>query len=128
MLIGELSQKSGLSRDTIRWYEKVGLLSCDKALRGSNNYRKYDNAALDTLLLIKQSKSFGFSLNEIKEFLSLIETDDLDCATMEPMIDSKLNMLNEKITALQSIHDRLLRLKELCSGDCEAEILNAQSQ
>lgn len=123
MQIGELSMSSGLSRDTIRWYEKVGLLSREDSSRGSNNYRVYDQTALDKLILIRQSKSFGFSLNEIKEMLALIESENLNCDAVSPMIDSKLDVIREKISYLQSIQAKLIELKVQCSGDCQAQIL-----
>ena len=124
MQIGELSMSSGLSRDTIRWYEKVGLLNSEDSSRGSNNYRIYDQTALDKLILIKQSKSFGFSLDEIKEMLALIESEKLNCEVVSPMIDSKLDVIAEKISVLQDIQTKLVKLKAQCSGDCKAQILN----
>jgi len=94
--IGELSKHSGLSRDTIRWYEKVGLLKSDLIPRDGNNYRSYNAEALNKLALIQQSKSFGFSLDEIKELLSLIDNQVLDCDAFAPMIHSKLESIKRR--------------------------------
>ncbi|MGD1892576.1 MAG: MerR family transcriptional regulator [Cyclobacteriaceae bacterium] len=127
MLIGELSRNSGLSRDTIRWYEKVGLLRGENTLRDSNNYRIYDQVALDTLLLIKQSKSFGFSLQEVREILDLIESENLNCDSASPIIQSKLHDIDQKISFLQNIRTKLIELKEQCSGDCQNQILGNTS-
>ncbi len=124
MLIGEISRNSGLSRDTIRWYEKIGLISAENATRDTNNYRVYSQEALDRLILIRQSKSFGFSLKEIKEMLMLVESENLNCQTVTPLIDAKLHVIDEKISFLQHIQTKLIQLKEQCSGDCEAQILS----
>ena len=128
MLIGEISRDSGLSRDTIRWYERIGLIKSEYTLRDSNNYRVYDQEALDKLILIRQSKSFGFSLKEIREILELIESENLNCNTVSPMIDSKLNVIEEKISFLQNIRTKLIDLKDQCYGDCRAEIVKSNSK
>ena len=116
-----------MSRDTIRWYEKVGLLRGENTLRDSNNYRIYDQVALDTLLLIKQSKSFGFSLQEVREILDLIESENLNCDSASPIIQSKLHDIDQKISFLQNIRTKLIELKEQCSGDCQNQILGNTS-
>lgn len=127
MLIGELSRNSGLSRDTIRWYEKIGLIGRDSTSRDTNNYRVYGQEALEKLLLIKQSKSFGFSLKEIKDMLELVASENLNCDTVAPIIDSKLAVIDEKISLLQSIRTRLVELRKECVGDCQAQIMNDAS-
>ncbi len=128
MLIGELSKNTGLSRDTIRWYEKVGLLKGEDTSRDSNNYRIYGHETLDKLILIKESKSFGFSLNEIKEMLALIDSENLNCDSISPIINSKLDMIDQKISLLQNLRTKLIDLKEQCSGDCKGQIMNSASE
>ncbi len=66
MLIGELAQKTGLSRDTIRFYEKVGLVTPFQR-NPENGYKEYDNDAIDRLILITQAKALGFTLSEINQ-------------------------------------------------------------
>ncbi|MEM6525529.1 MAG: MerR family transcriptional regulator [Bacteroidota bacterium] len=127
MLIGELSEDSGLSRDTIRWYEKIGLINGENMTRDSNNYRIYDDEVLEKLILIRRSKSFGFSLKEIKGMLMLVESENLNCTSTIPMIDAKLDVLEEKITGLQNVRRKLIDLKENCSGDCQKQIINRSS-
>lgn len=127
MLIGELSRNSGLSRDTIRWYEKIGLISRDTSKRDTNNYRVYGQDALDQLVLIKQSKSFGFSLKEIKNMLELVAAENLNCETVTPIIDSNLKSIDEKISQLQSIRMRLVEMKEKCTGDCRDQMIGSAS-
>ena len=123
MLIGEIAQYSGMSKDTIRWYEKVGLIKSENTRRNSSNYRVYDQETLDTLILIKQSKSFGFSLREIREMLELIEYEKLNCDTVIPIVDAKLKVIEEKIASLRTIQKKLINLKQECSGDCQDQML-----
>ncbi len=128
MLIGELSSISGLSRDTIRWYEKIGLIKNECTSRDHNNYRVYDDEALHQLMLIKQSKFFGFSLKEIREMLTLVELENLTCNSLQPLIDSKLNSIDQKIQQLQTARDHLQTLQRECSGDCQSEIVDYASR
>jgi DNA-binding transcriptional MerR regulator len=69
MLIGEVSKQTGLSRDTIRYYEKSGLLKRDKKARRENYYKEYSDLDLKVLFLIQLMKEYGFTLNEIREFI-----------------------------------------------------------
>lgn len=124
MLIGELSRSSGVSTDTIRWYEKIGLLRRDESKRDLNNYRIYDEQALNKLVMIRQSKSFGFTIKEIKEMLDLIDSEELHCDAVSPIIETKLNTIDQKISELQNIRNKLIRLRERCTGDCQDQIKN----
>ena len=125
MLIGELANQSRLSRDTIRWYEKIGLLDEDDSSRGLNNYRVYGEDALSKLILIRESKAFGFSLGEIKEMLELMEADNLHCDTVVPLITTKLKAIDEKISYLDNIRSKLISLQEKCTGECKDQILGS---
>ena len=73
MLIGEISKKTELSRDTIRFYEKRGLIKVESSVSEFNNYKEYTEDTLRRLLLIKKTKRFGFTLNEISELLELVD-------------------------------------------------------
>ena len=69
MLIGELSKRTGFSHDTIRFYEKKGLIETNKKDRRGNNYKEYTETVYNKLVLIKTVKELGFTLNEIDEFI-----------------------------------------------------------
>ncbi|MEB3336132.1 MAG: MerR family transcriptional regulator [Leptolyngbyaceae bacterium] len=69
MLIGELAQKTGLTRDTIRFYEKMGLISASDRPAGTRVYKEFSENMMERLLLIHQAKTLGFTLNEIKQLL-----------------------------------------------------------
>ena len=127
MLIGELSRKSGLPLDTIRWYEKIGLLNVDEIVRNDSNYKVYNNEMLDRLTFIRQTKSFGFTLNEIKEILSLMDAENLNCDVVTPIVNSRIKAIDHKINCLQNFRLKLTELLEQCGGDCHDQIKRSRS-
>lgn len=120
MLIHELAKQSGLSKDTLRFYEKLGLLESHQLQRKSNNYREYSQAALQRLLVIGDLKEFGFTLTEIGDIVRLYETDPDSCPQNIPKIQAKLQTLDEKIARLTLFRNRLQATLVDCSTDCEA--------
>lgn len=103
MLIGELSNKTGLSRDTIRFYEKQGLIEIGRKERRFNNYKEYTQQTLERLLTIKRIKGFGFTLNETAEFLKLISSNSADCKTVAEKVKLKIALLEVKIKELEEV-------------------------
>lgn len=114
MLIGELSKACGLSRDTIRFYEKHGLIAVGKKERRFNNYKEYSEETLMRLVSIKQLKSFGFTLNEVSELLELLETNKATCSNVSQIIDEKVLLINQKIQELKTVRQQLLDGKKNC--------------
>lgn len=111
MLISELSQKAGVSKDTLRFYEKVGLLNSNNK-RGENNYRNYDDEAVSRLEFIKHGKSLGCTLSEIKKAMD--EWDILSPEDKARITRSKIAEMDEKIGQLQEFKCHLaLKLKRL---------------
>jgi len=90
MLIGQLSEACGLSRDTIRFYEKQGLISVGRKERRFNNYKEYTEQTLKILLSIKRLKGFGFTLNEIGELLDMLGANTATCGNVSNKIDEKV--------------------------------------
>ncbi len=101
MKIGELEVRSGASRHTLRYYEKIGLIS---PLRRANNYRVYTAQTLQDLQFIQRAQSMGFSLGEIGEILDAQRNQSIDCARGARLIEKKMAEIQEKITDLESIH------------------------
>ncbi|MBR8840714.1 MAG: MerR family transcriptional regulator [Stigonema ocellatum SAG 48.90 = DSM 106950] len=114
MLISELSQKAGVSKDTIRFYEKAGLLNAN-CKRGDNNYRHYDDDVIDRLAFIRQGKALGFTLNEIKQVID--EWDTLSSQDKVQRTQHKIEEIDQKIRQLQEFRhhlvDKLKRLETL---------------
>jgi DNA-binding transcriptional MerR regulator len=108
MLIGELAKLSGFSRDTIRFYEKQGLIEVGRKDRRLNNYKEYSEDMLKRLLVIKRLKGFGFTLHETAEFISLIEEDTASCANVSEKMSEKVILIDKKIEELKEIKQLLL--------------------
>ena len=119
MLISELARQTGLSKDTIRFYEKSGLLGQDHMSRLHNNYRDYGQAALNRFLVLANLKEFGFSLSEIGEMVQLYESNPKACRENIPKIQAKVQALDKKITRLMAFRDRLQTTITDCLVDCE---------
>ncbi len=121
MLIGELVQKSGLSKDTIRFYEKQKLIQVNRKERRSNNYKEYSEDILTKLLTIKTLKSFGFTLTECSDVLDLIEEKNATCENIADKIASKISLLDQKISEMIQIRKQLLNASIQCKKGCISE-------
>jgi len=119
MLIGELSTKSGFSRDAIRFYEKQGLLRLSKKQRRGNNYKEYPEEFLSTLLTIRRLKAFGFTLNEILELLAMIEVKAATCENVEGLIGQKVELLDKKIRDMIALRNQLVAGVQKCRDCCD---------
>lgn len=101
MRIGELENRSGASRHTLRYYEKIGLVSPS---RRTNNYRVYTAQTLRDLEFIQRAQSMGFSLGEIGEILDAQRKKLIDCADGATIISRKMAEVKDKIANLKSIY------------------------
>lgn len=128
MLIGELSEKSGLSRDTIRYYEKVGLIKVTRTQRRHNNYKEYSEEILSRLLLIKRLKTFGFTLREIAHALNLMEGGFSLCKDTPDLLSNRIQLLEQQIAELTRFKNRLMEAERHCDGDCCEVLLNDMSK
>jgi len=106
-LIGQLAKAAGVKTDTVRFYEKSGLLP--RTERTAAAYRVYDETALKRLLFIKQAQSLGFSLDEIKRILSLRGQGTETCRCVIAIAEATLSETGQKLRELQEFHDRLKR-------------------
>lgn len=120
MQIGDIAKQSGFSKDTLRYYEKIGLIKLDKKLRGENNYRIYDGTILVRLKTIKQLKNIGFTLKEIKSLMRKAELNMISCTTVGSIVQPKLEKIEQQILALQNQKAKLTHLINQCQGDCKA--------
>lgn len=111
--IGMLSQLSGVNIETIRYYEKVGLLPA--ARRAGNGYRQYDDASIERLAFVRRGRELGFTIDEIRELLSLAHHPDQPCSNADHMTRSHLEAIEGKIRDLQRMR-RALRQVVDCHG------------
>ncbi|MEN9223039.1 MAG: heavy metal-responsive transcriptional regulator [Thermostichus sp. BF3_bins_97] len=107
LLIGELSQRLHLSTQTIRYYERVGLLNPPK--RTGSQYRLYGADEEERLRFIQKAKQFGLSLDEIKQLIEIRTNGAPPCSNLKRMVKQHLDELDQKI------RDMLVLRQELAS-------------
>jgi MerR family transcriptional regulator, copper efflux regulator len=103
MLIGKLAKESGLSIDTIRFYEKKGLIDSALIKRRSNNYREYSDDSVERLGLVQLFKRLGFTLAEIKEGLEPFISGQLTVEHKQNLLSRKIEQVEERIQELKKI-------------------------
>lgn len=114
MRIGELAERTGVSTDTIRFYEKQGLLDETLYERRANNYRAYSEAALERLAIVARAKRLGFSLSEIRRLGELWASEQLDETAKVQVLQEKLAELEEKRQDIESLQKMITeKLKNL---------------
>lgn len=110
--IGEVAAQSGVSIDTLRYYERLGLLP--KPARTTSGYRLYHARVVDRLAFIRRAQSFGFTLDEIKQMLHLETTDPKTCTRVLKMIEEKLVGLNHQYREIKRLRHELSAYKTEC--------------
>lgn len=114
MLIGELVKRTECSRDTIRFYEKVGLIEGTNERGGTNSYKHYNEQMVDRVLLIKQAKLLGFTLAEIKGLVVAWETNTLSLREKVNIFQDKIALVEQRIAELKKVKQYLQhKLKRL---------------
>lgn len=112
MLIGELSKRSGFSRDTIRYYEKIGLIELPAAARREHNYKDYPEEVLQQLNAIRKYKELGYTLEEIRELLVLQSIKILDIAKLLEITERKIMGVDTELERLHNIRLKLGRQQQ----------------
>ena len=114
--IGELASKGNVNLETIRYYEREGLLRPPP--RTPSGHRAYAPGDVIRLRFIKRSQALGFTLTEIKELLALKVTPNQPCIDVVHQIDAKALEVKAKIAHLQAIQRTLHKMKASCEGRC----------
>lgn len=122
MLIGEVVKESGLTRDTIRYYEQRGLI--EEPIRRENNYKDYGQDTVRRLAFIKDMQGVGFTLRETGEFLQLFDDGNATCANTGPMFSSRMTRIDEKIAQLKRMRSTLRNTFEACAGNSQNDACN----
>lgn len=116
MLIGELSAKSGISKETIRFYEKIGLIAAGERRAGTRIYKEFSPAIIDRLKLIQQAKKLGFKLSEMKHTLDSWESGKLSKIEKIQIIQQKMADIDTQVEQLGQIKaylaDKLIFLQK----------------
>ncbi|QFR38864.1 MerR family transcriptional regulator [Candidatus Gracilibacteria bacterium 28_42_T64] len=123
MKIGEISNITGVTRDAIRLYEKMGLIKSQKSNQFSNNYREYDERCLERVKAIVNMKDIGIKLKEAKIIFDAMSGGTFDAKFRANFVESKLEEIEEKIENLQKFKTTILDMGKIdCAGE-NAEII-----
>ena len=114
LTIGRIAQSAGVAIDTIRFYEREGLLPAPR--RRPSGYREYDQAAVSRLRFIRKAKDLGFTLDEIRELLALSADRHGGVEGVRERAAARLLAIDERIVELQRVRDGLSELVDACPG------------
>lgn len=117
--IGEIAKRSGIGVETIRFYEREGLLQ--EPERRPSGYRQYDESTVERLDYIRRTKELGFTLAEIRELLELSFAAHSHCDHIRQRADTKIADIEEKIRSLQQMKRSLGKIVKRCRAENSAE-------
>ena len=115
LTIGQLSEQSGVSPKTIRYYEEVGLLPEPK--RTANGYRCYDLRSVHILRFVGRARELGFPMQDIQDLLALWNDKRRKSSQIRAIAESHLDSIESRIAKLQGMQATLQRLIHGCHGD-----------
>ena len=114
MRIGELSSQSATTAETIRYYEKQGLMPLP--VRSTNNYRAYSQQHLERLLFIRNGRRLGMSLSELRTLLQFKDSSIEGCELVNELLDQQIGQVCLRIEELTDLKRELESLRERCAG------------
>lgn len=112
MKIGELAQAAATQVETVRYYEKLGLLPAPE--RTAGNYRLYGAAHLERLQFIRRGRSLDLSLDEVCTLLRLKDAPQDDCADVNALLDAHIAHVSARLRELRVLHAQLVALRTQC--------------
>jgi len=119
MKIGELSRATGTNIETIRYYERIGLLPAP--VRTAANYRSYGDGHRARLAFVRHSRELGFTIEEIRSLLDLSDDPRRDCSEADRIASRHLAQVEDKIAQLTLLRDELTRIVGRCRGGIAAD-------
>jgi Cd(II)/Pb(II)-responsive transcriptional regulator len=127
--IGELALRTSCPVETIRYYERVGMLPPPE--RSANNYRTYSDAHVERLLFIRHCRTLDMTLEEIRTLLDFRDHPDEDCHGVNELLDKHIGDVVSRIESLTALESQLRQLRSRCSvtdTSKECGILHALSR
>lgn len=112
MRIGELAQATHTGVDTIRYYERIGLLP--PAKRNANGYREYSEAHREQLAMARECRALDMPLADIQQLLCAMRQPDQACQEIDELIARQLAQVQQRLDALQTLETRLRALQASC--------------
>ena len=121
MRIGELARATGTKAETIRYYEREGILPA--ADRTDSNYRDYSQEHLAALKFVRRARELGFSMAQVRELLALSDRDDKPCEDVDQLVRLQLSEVDSRIADLTALREELAQLSRSCQseriGECQ---------
>lgn len=114
MRIGDLARRAGCPVETVRYYEKEGLLPAPR--RSAGNYRDYGPQHAERLAFIRRCRSLDMSLPEIRILLAAIERPEADCGPVNALLDEHIGHVGARIAELKQLKHELNAIRAHCSG------------
>ena len=115
MRIGELAKATGTKAETIRYYEREGILPV--ADRTDSNYRDYSQDHLAALTFVRRARGLGFSMAQVRELLALSDHDEKPCEDVDQLVRQQLSDVDSKIADLTTLREELAQLSRSCQSD-----------
>jgi len=118
MRIGELAKATGIDVETLRYYERVGLLQLPA--RQANGYRVYDQDAVERANFIRHCRALDIGLADVRRLLDFALKPDADCSDVNYLLDEHLARVRAKLKSLRTLEKQLARLRTQCDADYRA--------
>ena len=112
--IGQLARRTGTKAETIRYYEKIGLLAAP--MRSAGNYRSYGARDLERLSFVRRARELGFSIEQIRELITFGEQSEFECSSVDSLVEAHIADIGRKIRDLQALQSELERMIGSCTG------------
>lgn len=112
VLIGTLAERTGVNIETIRYYERVGLLPSPP--RSEGRWRVYDEEHIQLLNFVRRSRELGFSLDDIRALLALVDDGNTECGAAKKIALRHLADVHGKITSLKRLERALKNMTDAC--------------
>lgn len=116
LTIGALAKATGVTTPTIRFYEEIGLLP--KPSRTSGGQRHYDQADVGRLTFIRQSRNFGFGIEQVRALLALSASPKRDCVETRDIAQAHLEEVRRRLIELRALEEKLRGMVDDCNATC----------
>jgi DNA-binding transcriptional MerR regulator len=117
MKIGEVAREAGVTVDTVRFYERVGVLA--EPARTESGYRDYESGAIERIRLTRELQAIGFTLNDAVDALAAHDAGGATCESERWRLDAVLARVDRRLAELGELRERIVEARDACArGDC----------
>lgn len=115
MKIGEFAARAGCDAQTVRYYEREGLLA--EPIREHSGYRRYDERHLQRLNFIRHCRTLDIPLSKVRQLLEFAGAPEQSCQQVDELLDRHLALVKRRLAALRTLEKQLVALRRSCDGD-----------